>query len=107
MNDSIHVSHVVWGYLGGGVDSVLDSYLQADEFLPERVCSHVVILRPLSMGAQKTPKAGTSFNIVPHGTSQLYRAALETARHIQENASDIRSQTLSGWPSETDSEVKT
>jgi glycosyltransferase involved in cell wall biosynthesis len=89
MSDVIRVSHVIWGYLGGGVDSVLDSYLQADEFLPDRVCSHVVIVRPPAMGAQKTPKAGTSFNIVPHGTSQLFRAARETALQIQDNGSDI------------------
>ncbi|MDC0585100.1 glycosyltransferase [Planctomycetota bacterium] len=89
MSGVIRVSHVIWGYLGGGVDSVLDSYLQTDEFLPERVCSHVVIVRPPAMGDQKTPKAGNSFNIVPHGTSQLFRAARETARHIQDSGSDI------------------
>lgn len=89
MSDVIRISHVIWGYFGGGVDSVLDSYLQADEFLPDGVSSHVVIVRPPGFGPQKTPKAGTFFNIVPHGTSQLFRAARETARHIQENGSDI------------------
>lgn len=89
MSNVIRVSHIIWGYLGGGVDSVLDSYLQADEFLPDRVRSHVVIVHPPAKGPKKTPKAGTSFNIVPHGTSQLFRAARETAQHIQENGSDI------------------
>ena len=89
MSDVIRVSHVIWGYLGGGVDSVLDSYLQADELSPERVCSHAVIVRPPAMGAHKTPKAGSSFNIVPYGKSQLSRAARETAMHIKDNGSDI------------------
>ena len=30
MNDVIRVSHVIWGYIGGGVDSVLDSYAWLD-----------------------------------------------------------------------------
>ncbi|SFQ78774.1 glycosyltransferase [Donghicola eburneus] len=89
MSNGIRVSHVIWGYLGGGVDSVLDSYLQADEFLPERVCSHVVIVRPLAMGTQKTPKTGTAFDIVPLGRSHLFRAARETAQLIKENESDV------------------
>lgn len=89
MKDVIRISHVVWGYLGGGVDSVVDSYLQAEEFLPGSLRSHVVIVRPPSVGPQKTPKPGTSFNIVPHGTSRLLQAALKTARYIKANESDV------------------
>ena len=39
-------------------------------------------------------------------TSQATRAALSFSRMASRTASEIWSATLSGWPSETDSEVK-
>lgn len=89
MGAQIRVSHVIWGYLGGGVDSVLDSYLQADELLPGKVASHVVIVRSPGSTPEKLPKAGSAFDVVPNGISGIWNAARATARLIKNNESDV------------------
>ena len=71
----LRVAHVVWGYLGGGVDSVLDSYLMADVLRPESVISHVVVIRKPGTAEQKTPKASGGYSLIEHGVQALWQAA--------------------------------
>lgn len=85
----LRVAHVVWGYLGGGVDSVVDSYLQADDLHPNRVLSHVVIIRPSDAAGQKTPNASGGVSMVTRGSRELRVAARETAEHLCDFAPDI------------------
>lgn len=89
MINEVRVSHVIWGYLGGGVDSVLDNYLEADKLLTGQIASHVVIVRPPGSMPKKIPSADITIDVVPHGTRSLLRAARVTASHIRENRSDV------------------
>lgn len=85
----LRVAHVAWGYLGGGVDSVLDSYLLADELHPGRVVSHVVIIRDPGAVEQKTPKAGGGYSLVARRARELWQAARDTAERLRNFAPDI------------------
>lgn len=85
----LRVAHVVWGYLGGGVDSVLDSYLMADVLRPESVISHVVVIRKPGKEEQKTPKASGGYSLIEHGVQELWQAARSAAECLLDFAPDI------------------
>lgn len=85
----LRVAHVAWGYLGGGVDSVLDSYLQADHMHPKRVISHVVVVRRPGAAEQKVPKAEGGYSLVSRRARELSLAARDTAEHLRDFAPNI------------------
>lgn len=85
----LRVAHIAWGYLGGGVDSVLDSYLQADEMHPGRVVSHVVVIRSPSAFERKVPNASGGCSLIARRASALRLAARDTADRLREFAPDI------------------
>lgn len=85
----LRVAHIAWGYLGGGVDSVLDSYLEADELHPERVVSHLVVIRSPDALDQKVPKAGGGYSLVARRTRELRLAARDTAGRLRDFEPDI------------------
>ena len=85
----LRVAHVAWGYLGGGVDSVLDSYLEADKLRPGRVLSHVVVIRSPSAPERKLPDASGGCSLIRRRASALPAAAREAAGQLREFAPDI------------------
>lgn len=87
--DPLRVAHVAWGYLGGGVDSVLDSYLQADALHPGEVLSHVVIIRRPGAPENKVPPAGGGYSMVTRSVFELLQAARETAKRLIAFAPDV------------------
>ena len=89
MNRTIRISHVIWGYAGGGVDSVLDSYLMADEAVPSEIVSNVIIVRPSSTHSKKTLKSDVNCEIVPYGTKNLIKVARITSKAILRNNADV------------------
>lgn len=85
----LRVAHVAWGYLGGGVDSVLDSYLQADEMHPGRVVSYVVVIRDPSASERKLPNATGGCSLIARRARDLRLAARDTADLLRDFAPDI------------------
>ena len=57
----------------------------------------------MASGPRTSPAMTTRF--VVQSVSQATRAPASAPRYMSTTVSDIRSQTLSGWPSETDSLV--
>lgn len=87
--NSIKVSHVIWGYSGGGVDSVLDSYLEVDSIERSQIKSHVVIVNPEKHGLRKKPVNSIHLDVVTHNRGRYVSTALNIAKHIKASESQI------------------
>jgi glycosyltransferase involved in cell wall biosynthesis len=85
----LRVAHVAWGYLGGGVDSVLDSYLQADEMHPGRVVSYVVVIRDPRESERKLPNATGGCSLIARRAGELWLAVRDTADRLWDFAPDV------------------
>lgn len=85
----IRVSHIIWGYLGGGVDSVLNSYLDLDDFSGKRITSHIVIIQHPNINSLKKPQQPIKVTKISHKSCRFFKTSKNISRSILNEGSEV------------------
>lgn len=89
MPTKLVITHINWGYIGGGVDSALDSYLQVDKHNSGQTESRVIVVRPVASKSKRQPDADGRVETILHRPFRMGVTAKAACRIIAASQSNV------------------